>query len=85
MAKEKLCEEIVRLITSGEVEGVTIVGQSSDAKLLDPLTEAKEFAKAMGFETLTTLEKQDDTNTIQWVVKSVGATEKGECEDGDRN
>lgn len=85
MTAEEFCEEIIRLILSGEVEGVTIVGDSTDEDLLDPLAEAKEFAKTMGFETMTTLEKQNNTNTIHWVVQSIGTAEKGECKDGDKN
>lgn len=78
-------EELIQMILSDEVEGVTIIGQSLDENILDPLTEAKKFAKAMGFETLTTIEKQNDTNTIHWVVQSIGTAEKGGCKDGDEN
>lgn len=51
MTAEEIYDGIVRLITTGEVEHVSIVGQSANDATLDPLTDAEEIIKAMGFNS----------------------------------
>lgn len=85
MTAEELCDEIVRLITSGEVERVSIIGQSANDATLDPLTDAEEIIKAMGYSSNTAIEQDTETNQITWTVHSIRAAVKEGCIDGDKS
>lgn len=85
MTAEELCDEIVRLITTGEVEHVSIVGQSANDATLDPLTDAEEIIKAMGFNSNIIVEQDAETNQISWTVHSIGTAAKGGLKDGNEN
>ena len=78
MTAEELCEEIVRMITSGEVEQVSIIGQSANDAALDPLTDAEEIIKAMGFNSNIIVKQDAETNQISWMVHSIGLTQRGD-------
>jgi hypothetical protein len=78
MTTEELCEEIIRLITSGEVDKVSIVGLTADDETLEPMTDAEEIIKAMGFNPNTLIEHNELTNKISWAVQSIRAAVRGD-------
>lgn len=77
MTAEELCEEIIRLITSGEVDKVSIVGLTADDETLEPMTDAEGIIKAMGFMPLTTINQVESTNILSWSVQSIRPDPKG--------
>ncbi|WP_027627208.1 hypothetical protein [Ruminiclostridium cellobioparum] len=85
MTEEELYDEIVRLITTGEVERVSIVGQSANDATLDPLTDAEEIIKVMGLNSNIIIEQDAKTNQISWTVHSIGTATKGGLKDGNEN
>lgn len=85
MTAEELCEEIIRMITSGEVEQVSIIGQTANETTLDPLTDAEEIIKAMGLMPLTTINQVETTNILSWSVQSIRTDSKEGMTDGNKN
>lgn len=85
MTAEELCEEIIRMITSGEVEQVSITGQTANDATLDPLTDAEEIIKAMGLMPLTTINQVETTNILSWSVQSIRTDSKEGMRDGNKN
>ncbi len=71
MTAEELCEEIIRMITSGEVDKVSIVGLTADDETIEPMTDAEDIIKAMGFIPLTTINQVESTNILSWSVQSI--------------
>lgn len=82
---DPLVDELIRLILSGEVESIKILGESEDSKILEPLTDAEEIIKAMGFNPSISIEQDETSNKISWTVHSIGADVKGGYTDGNKN
>lgn len=74
---DPLVDELIRLILSGEVESIKILGESEDSKILEPLTDAEEIIKAMGFRPNILIEHNELTNKISWAVQSIRAAVRG--------
>lgn len=70
---------------SGEVDKVSIVGLTAEDDTLEPLTDAEEIIKAMGFNPNTIVEQDAETNQISWTVHSIGTAAKGGLKDGNEN
>ncbi|MGE5630661.1 MAG: hypothetical protein ACM3TR_06115 [Caulobacteraceae bacterium] len=74
---DPLVDELIRLILSGEVESIKILGESEDSKILEPLTDAEEIIKAMGFRPNILIEHNELTDILSWSVQSIRPDPKG--------
>jgi len=81
---EPLVDELIQLILSGEVESIEFFGESECSKILEPLTDAEEIIKAMGFKPNISIEQDETSNKISWTVHSIGADVKGGYKDGNK-
>ncbi|RXE57731.1 hypothetical protein EFD62_16080 [Acetivibrio mesophilus] len=85
MTEEELCEEIIRMITTGEVDEVSIFGITAADETLVPLTDAEEIIKALGFYPNATIEQDSETHKNYWTVHSNRTTAKEGIHNGDKS